>query len=59
MYQQVVKNPYLRLFYQLMFEQDILKVFEEQAKSNNLINIFDFITLACKFLNFNQLKNVL
>ena len=32
-YQQVVNNPYLRLFYQILIEPDLKRVFEDQAKS--------------------------
>jgi hypothetical protein len=56
---QVVKNPYLRLFYQLMLETDLKKVFEDYARNNASINTFDFITLACKFLDYSQFKHVL
>ena len=56
---QVVKNPYLRLFYQLMLETDLKKVFEDCARSTVSINTFDFVTLACKFLDYTQLKQVL
>lgn len=56
---QVVKNPYLRLFYQLMLETDLKKVLEDCARSNTSINTFDFVTLACKFLDYSQFKTVL
>lgn len=40
-------------------EQDIAKVFEDIAKGSLLINIFDFLALACKFLDNIQLRNVI
>jgi len=42
-----------------MLEADLKKVFEECAKTNHSINIFDFVTLACKFLDHQQLQHVL
>jgi hypothetical protein len=40
-------------------EQDLKKVFEECAKTNHSMNVFDFVTLACKFLDYQQFKHVL
>jgi hypothetical protein len=34
-----------------MLEEDIVKVFEEFARGTTLINIFDFLALACKYLS--------
>jgi len=50
---QVVKNPYLRLFYQLMLETELKKVFEDCARNSVSINTFDFVVLACKFLDLS------
>lgn len=36
-----------------MLEQDLIKVFEEYARGTTLINVFDFIALACKYLDSN------
>ena len=43
----------------MMIERDLQKVFEEYARGNTLINIFDFIALACKYLDSSQLKSIL
>jgi hypothetical protein len=58
-YSQVVNNPYLKLFYQIMIEPDLQKVFEEYAKGIQVINIFDFVALACKYLSWNQFNAVM
>jgi len=58
-YSEAVNNPYLKLFYQIMIEPDIFKVFEEYARGATLINIFDFVALACKYLDSAQLKQII
>ena len=58
-YTRKVNNPYLKLFYQIMLEDDIVKVFEEFASGTTLINLFDFLTLACKYLPVNELISVI
>jgi hypothetical protein len=42
-----------------MLEQDINKVFEDCARGTTLINTFDIVALACKYLDSNQLKSLL
>ncbi len=42
-----------------MIEPDIFKVLEEYAKGTTLINTFDLVALACKYLDSNQLKSLL
>ena len=51
----VVNNPYLRLFYLLLIENNPKKAFNEFISSYT-INMFDYLALACKFLDSNQLK---
>jgi len=43
----------------MMLEQDLFKVFEEYARGGTLINVFDFVALACKYLDSSQLKSIL
>ena len=42
-----------------MLEDDIVKVFEEFASGTTLINLFDLLTLACKYLSVNELISVI
>ncbi len=42
-----------------MLETDLKKVFEDLARTNASLNTFDFVTLACKFLDYSQMKHVL
>ena len=42
-----------------MIERDLVKVFEEYAKGQSVINIFDFVTLAAKYLKPEQFLYVL
>jgi hypothetical protein len=50
-YKQVIGNPYLKLFYQIMIERNVKKVFEEYAQGTTVINLFDFVALAAKYLS--------
>jgi len=36
-----------------MLESDLKRVFEDFARNNTSINTFDFVTLACKFLDYS------
>ena len=52
---KLVKNPYLRLFFLIMIEsrkpqRSVAEIFIE-FNTNYVINFFDYVTLACKFLN--------
>jgi len=37
----------------------LVKVFSEYARNSSVVNIFDFLALACKFLDNTQLKTVI
>ena len=54
----LVKNPYLKLFFMIMIESRTVSIKElfQQFIEKNVINLFDLITLACKFLNDGDLK---
>lgn len=41
-----------------MLEPNLFKVFEEYARGTTLINVFDFVALACKYLDSSQLKSI-
>ena len=57
-----VKNPYLKLFFLLMIEgrgpRPIAEIFKDFTLKH-AINLFDYVTLACKFLNAQELMMVL
>ena len=57
----LVKNPYLKLFFIIMIESRSVPMKElfQQFTEKNVINLFDFVTLACKFLNDRDLQQVL
>ena len=56
-----MKNPYLKLFYLVFIEshnrtlQTILTDFDREF----VINLFDFVTVCCKFLDSQKLQEVL
>jgi hypothetical protein len=54
-----VKNPYLQLFLILMIEKDGGKDLFQSVIDQTVVNIFDFVTLACKFLDKDTLFSVL
>ena len=57
-----VKNPYLKLFFFIMIESRGPRPIAEIFKDFNLkhvINLFDYVTLACRFLNVQDLAMVL
>ena len=60
MYKQLVKNPYLALFYQVMCDKNLKQVFVEYASSDSsCIQTLDLIALAAKFLTTEDLEYVL
>ena len=53
-----VKNPYLQLFLVLMIEKDNKELFANMIQEAS-VNLFDFVTLACKYLDKAELISVL
>ena len=57
-----VKNPYLKLFFIIMIEsrgQIPIKELLQEFFEKNIINLFDLITVASKFLNDKDLGQIL
>ncbi len=66
-----VKNPYLKLFYVIMVEIENSKNSNKQQQRmgqenshpliefSSVINLFDFVTVCCKYLDQDKLKQAL
>lgn len=50
-----VRNPYLRLFMILAIERDTYKELFSQIAESSAINLLDYVTLACKYLDKQSL----